>query len=178
MCLDIAVAVHALVAQALYGGFLVGVHAPVEHVRQGAEIMYYGGGLAELLPAAAPVTTWRPERPSPGGPAGHRGSAPVPPSSARGTRRSGRALPGRVLPGRAVPHHPAPSVSDMPFSRAMPQWTGAAQHAGGLGQASREFPVNKPPECFPEGRRPRPGRLLPRSFGPSAPPPRCHRSPR
>ncbi|WP_367652226.1 cytochrome c oxidase assembly protein [Streptomyces sp. LB8] len=174
--LGVAVAVHALVAQALYGGFLVGVHAPVEHLRQGAEIMYYGSDLAELLLAAALVTTWRPGRPSPGDPAGRRGFAPVPPSSVRGGRRSGRAAFGRA------PHHPAPSVPDVPLPQAMPQWTGAAQHAGGPGRVRREFPVNKPPECLPEGRRPRPERLLSRSFGPSGPPdpppPGCHRSPR
>ncbi|MET9776980.1 cytochrome c oxidase assembly protein [Streptomyces sp. NPDC006367] len=60
--LGIAVAAHALIAQAMYGGFLPGVHAPADQVRQGAEIMYYGGDIAELLLAAALVTTWRPER--------------------------------------------------------------------------------------------------------------------
>ncbi|MEU7057018.1 cytochrome c oxidase assembly protein [Streptomyces sp. NPDC046197] len=60
--LGAAVAVHALVAQAMYGGFLVDLHVPVDQVQQGAEIMYYGGDIAELLLAAALVTTWRPER--------------------------------------------------------------------------------------------------------------------
>ncbi|MET8246352.1 cytochrome c oxidase assembly protein [Streptomyces sp. NPDC005202] len=60
--LGIAVAVHALVAQAMYGGFFVDIHAPVGQVQQGAEIMYYGGDVAELLLAAALVATWRPER--------------------------------------------------------------------------------------------------------------------
>ncbi|MGW7265152.1 cytochrome c oxidase assembly protein [Streptomyces sp. NPDC054842] len=60
--LGAAVAVHALVAQAMYGGFFVDIHAPVGQVRQGAEIMYYGGDIAELLLAAALVATWRPER--------------------------------------------------------------------------------------------------------------------
>jgi putative membrane protein len=60
--LGAAVAVHALVAQAMYGGFFVDVHAQVGQVRQGAEIMYYAGDLAELLLAAALVATWRPER--------------------------------------------------------------------------------------------------------------------
>ena len=70
--LGIAVAAHALVAQAMYGGFFVDVHAPISQVQQGAEIMYYGGDIAELLLAAALVATWRPERetesvPSPDG---------------------------------------------------------------------------------------------------------------
>ncbi|MFF9458465.1 cytochrome c oxidase assembly protein [Streptomyces flaveolus] len=60
--LGVAIAAHALIAQAMYGGFFVGVHAPVDELRQGAEIMYYGGDIAELLLAAALVSTWRPER--------------------------------------------------------------------------------------------------------------------
>ncbi|MFJ8545272.1 cytochrome c oxidase assembly protein [Streptomyces sp. NPDC093586] len=60
--LGIAIAAHALIAQAMYGGFFVHIHAPVDQVRQGAEIMYYGGDIAELLLAAALVSTWRPER--------------------------------------------------------------------------------------------------------------------
>jgi putative membrane protein len=60
--LGIAVAVHALVAQAMYGGFLIDIRAPIGQVQQGAEIMYYGGDIAELLLAAALVATWRPER--------------------------------------------------------------------------------------------------------------------
>ncbi|MEW1613437.1 MULTISPECIES: cytochrome c oxidase assembly protein [unclassified Streptomyces] len=60
--LGVAVAAHATVSQLLYGGFLVDVHAPIPQVRGGAEIMYYGGDIAELLLAAALVTTWRPVR--------------------------------------------------------------------------------------------------------------------
>ncbi|MFF3915904.1 cytochrome c oxidase assembly protein [Streptomyces sp. NPDC001852] len=60
--LGIAIAVHALIAQAMYGGFLIDVHAPIDQVQQGAEIMYYGGDIAELLLAGALVATWRPER--------------------------------------------------------------------------------------------------------------------
>lgn len=61
-CLGVAIAAHALIAQALYGGFFTDVHVPVDQVRHGAEIMYYGGDIAELLLAAALVSTWRPER--------------------------------------------------------------------------------------------------------------------
>ncbi|WP_327045779.1 cytochrome c oxidase assembly protein [Microbispora sp. NBC_01189] len=58
--LGCAVAVHAVVAQLMYGGFWVDVRAPIAEVRGGAEIMYYGGDIAELLLAAALVATWRP----------------------------------------------------------------------------------------------------------------------
>jgi len=57
--LGCAIAVHAVVAQLLYGGFWTDVHAPVAELRAGAEIMYYFGDIAELLLAAALVTTWR-----------------------------------------------------------------------------------------------------------------------
>lgn len=60
--LGCAIAVHAVVAQLMYGGFRVHVHAPVPEVRGGAEIMYYGGDIAELLLAVALVSTWRPDR--------------------------------------------------------------------------------------------------------------------
>ncbi|MEV0977658.1 cytochrome c oxidase assembly protein [Streptomyces sp. NPDC049915] len=87
VCLGIAIAAHALIAQAMYGGFFVDIHAPIDQVQQGAEIMYYGGDIAELLLAAALVATWRPERRTPratrwaeggiGGPAGTVGPSPV-----------------------------------------------------------------------------------------------------
>ncbi|MEU1464074.1 cytochrome c oxidase assembly protein [Streptomyces sp. NPDC005727] len=60
--LGVAIAAHALIAQAMYGGFFVDIRAPVEQVRQGAEIMYYGGDIAELVLAGALMATWRPER--------------------------------------------------------------------------------------------------------------------
>ena len=60
--LGVAIAAHAVIAQLMYGGFLIDVHAPIAQVRGGAEIMYYGGDIAELLLAAALVTTWRPTR--------------------------------------------------------------------------------------------------------------------
>lgn len=84
VCLGWAIAVHAVAAQLMYGGFGVGVRAPAAQVRGGAEVMYYGGDVAELLLAAALVTTWRPA---------HR---------TLGTRRPGRSG-GRVrLGGRRV----------------------------------------------------------------------------
>ncbi|MGW2856716.1 hypothetical protein ACWDAZ_33795, partial [Streptomyces sp. NPDC001215] len=60
--LGCAVALHAAIAQLMYGGIWVDIHAPIPEVQGGAEIMYYGGDIAELLLAAALVTTWRPER--------------------------------------------------------------------------------------------------------------------
>ncbi|MGW2491474.1 cytochrome c oxidase assembly protein [Streptomyces sp. NPDC001606] len=62
VCLGCAIAVHAVVAQLMYGGFWVDIRAPIPEVQGGAEIMYYGGDIAELLLAAALVATWRPER--------------------------------------------------------------------------------------------------------------------
>jgi putative membrane protein len=62
VCLGCAIAMHAVVAQLMYGGFWVDVRAPIPQVQGGAEIMYYGGDIAELLLAAALVTTWRPEQ--------------------------------------------------------------------------------------------------------------------
>ncbi|MFI5520732.1 cytochrome c oxidase assembly protein [Streptomyces platensis] len=60
VCLGVAIAAHAVLSQLMYGGFLVDIDAPVEQVQGAAEIMYYGGDIAELLLAAALVSTWRP----------------------------------------------------------------------------------------------------------------------
>ncbi|WP_330336800.1 cytochrome c oxidase assembly protein [Streptomyces sp. NBC_00557] len=60
VCLGVAIAAHAVIAQLMYGGFWVDIHVPVDQVQAGAEIMYYGGDIAELLLAAALVATWRP----------------------------------------------------------------------------------------------------------------------
>ncbi|WP_078853153.1 cytochrome c oxidase assembly protein [Streptomyces sp. NRRL S-1824] len=60
--LGAAIATHATISQLMYGGFLIDMHAPISQVRGGAEIMYYGGDIAELLLAAALVATWRPSR--------------------------------------------------------------------------------------------------------------------
>ncbi|MFH9084939.1 cytochrome c oxidase assembly protein [Streptomyces sp. NPDC017673] len=62
VCLGCAIAVHASVAQLMYAGFRVAVDAPVTQVQGAAELMYYGGDIAELLLAAALVATWRPAR--------------------------------------------------------------------------------------------------------------------
>ncbi|WP_423247519.1 cytochrome c oxidase assembly protein [Streptomyces decoyicus] len=60
--LSMAVVAHAVVAQAMYGGFFVDIHAPISQVQGGAMIMYYGGDIAELMLAVALVATWRPVR--------------------------------------------------------------------------------------------------------------------
>ncbi|MEU6095011.1 cytochrome c oxidase assembly protein [Streptomyces sp. NPDC047079] len=60
--LGCAIAAHAVISQLMYGGFWVDIHAPIPEVQGGAEIMYYGGDIAELLLAAALVATWRPDR--------------------------------------------------------------------------------------------------------------------
>lgn len=74
----LAVAVHATLAQLMYGGFLVSVHAPIPQVRGAAQLMYYGGDIAELLLAAALVATWRPARRRPGARAPGQGAGKVP----------------------------------------------------------------------------------------------------
>ncbi|RCG23115.1 cytochrome c oxidase assembly protein [Streptomyces diacarni] len=60
--LGVAIAGHAVLSQLMYGGFLIDIPAPVGQVRGGAELMYYGGDIAELLLAGAVVATWRPRR--------------------------------------------------------------------------------------------------------------------
>ncbi|MFF8832497.1 cytochrome c oxidase assembly protein [Streptomyces sp. NPDC015131] len=66
VCLGVAIAAHAVISQLMYGGFWVRVPAPAAQVQGAAELMYYGGDIAELLLAAALITTWRPApRPHP-----------------------------------------------------------------------------------------------------------------
>ncbi|MFJ1969583.1 cytochrome c oxidase assembly protein [Streptomyces sp. NPDC087903] len=62
ICLGCAIALHSVVSQLMYGGFGTDIHVPVDEVQGGAQIMYYGGDIAELLLAAALVATWRPGR--------------------------------------------------------------------------------------------------------------------
>src|SRR5690606_9633082 len=57
--LGIAIFAHAAVAQLLYAGLLA-VPASPQELRGGAELMYYGGDLAELALAFALVRNWRP----------------------------------------------------------------------------------------------------------------------
>ena len=75
--LGVAIAAHAVISQLIYAGFRVHIHAPVDQVQGGAEIMYYGGDLAELLLAAALVATWRPGPRRVTSRGGWRGAVPV-----------------------------------------------------------------------------------------------------
>ncbi|MFF6877406.1 cytochrome c oxidase assembly protein [Streptomyces sp. NPDC012474] len=75
--LGVAIAAHAVISQVMYGGFWVDIHAPVDQVQGGAEVMYYGGDLAELLLAAALVATWRPEPRCATGRGARRGVVPA-----------------------------------------------------------------------------------------------------
>lgn len=60
--LGVAIAVHAILSQLLYAGLFVTVPVPPLQRRGGAELMYYGGDMAELLLAFALVSSWRPRR--------------------------------------------------------------------------------------------------------------------
>ncbi|MEV4351300.1 cytochrome c oxidase assembly protein [Actinoplanes sp. NPDC049596] len=71
--LGVAIAFHAVLSQLIYAG-LVDLPVPAADRRAGAELMYYGGDIAELLLAAALVATWRPRR----APAGRLGRAVAP----------------------------------------------------------------------------------------------------
>ena len=62
--LGVAIAVHATLAQLLYAGWHVAADIPTYQLRGAAELMYYGGDLAELAVAFALVSTWRPRRTS------------------------------------------------------------------------------------------------------------------
>jgi len=64
--LGVAIAGHAVLAQLLYAGALTQVPVPADDRQAGADLMYYGGDIAELLLAFAMVSTWRPrQRPGP-----------------------------------------------------------------------------------------------------------------
>ena len=60
--LGAAIVFHSVLAQMLYAGVFVAVPTPAAQLQHGAELMYYGGDIAEMLLAFALVTTWRPAR--------------------------------------------------------------------------------------------------------------------
>ncbi|TYB57064.1 cytochrome c oxidase assembly protein [Nonomuraea sp. PA05] len=60
--LGVAIAVHAGLSQLMYAGVAVDLPVPEDQRRGAAEIMYYGGDLAELLLALALVLGWKPAR--------------------------------------------------------------------------------------------------------------------
>ncbi|GAA4223988.1 putative membrane protein [Streptosporangium album] len=62
LVMGVAVAVHATLSQLMYAGLLVDVPVPPDQLRGAAEIMYYGGDIAELLLAFALVSAWHPLR--------------------------------------------------------------------------------------------------------------------
>ncbi|GAA0958271.1 cytochrome c oxidase assembly protein [Actinocorallia libanotica] len=90
--LGAAIAAHSVISQLMYGGYFLHVHAPIAQIRGGAEIMYYGGDIAELLLAAALVATWRP--------APRRTTAPTPPMSALSLVRRSSATAARSSASR------------------------------------------------------------------------------
>jgi putative membrane protein len=57
--LGVAVVIHSIMAQMLYAGLFVAIPAPADQLRRGAELMYYGGDITEMLLAFAMVSTWR-----------------------------------------------------------------------------------------------------------------------
>jgi putative membrane protein len=60
--LGIAVVVHSVLSQLLYAEMFVTVPAAAAQLQRGAELMYYGGDISEMLLAFALVTTWHPAR--------------------------------------------------------------------------------------------------------------------
>lgn len=102
--LAVAITGHAVLSQLLYAGAFVDVPVPADQRRGGAELMYYGGDIAELLLALALVTTWRPQRRP-------RQVAPLPARAARsissalqraGSRPAGETLRAALPPPKAL----------------------------------------------------------------------------
>lgn len=60
LVLGTAVVIHSVLAQMLYAGWHVAVPASGLQLQHAAELMYYGGDIAEMLLAFAMVSSWRP----------------------------------------------------------------------------------------------------------------------
>ena len=60
--LGVAVVMHSVLSQMLYAGLFVSIPAAANQLQRGAELMYYGGDISEMLLAFALVTTWHPVR--------------------------------------------------------------------------------------------------------------------
>jgi len=60
--LGVAITVHATLSQLLYAGLFVSLPVSSQELRGGAELMYYGGDIAELLLAFALVSARKPRR--------------------------------------------------------------------------------------------------------------------
>jgi putative membrane protein len=65
--LGIAIVAHAVLSQLLYAG-VIAVPVPDAQRRGAAELMYYGGDIAELLLAMALLASWHPRPARPAGP--------------------------------------------------------------------------------------------------------------
>jgi putative membrane protein len=63
--LGVAVVMHSVLSQMLYAGLFVSIPAAANELQRGAELMYYGGDVSEMLLAFALVTTWHPVRKRP-----------------------------------------------------------------------------------------------------------------
>ncbi|RJL32409.1 cytochrome c oxidase assembly protein [Bailinhaonella thermotolerans] len=80
--LGVAITAHAVLAQLMYAGLLRHLAVPPDQLRGGAELMYYGGDIAELLLAFALVSTWRRRR-SPSAPSASSSPPSSPPLATR-----------------------------------------------------------------------------------------------
>jgi len=60
--LGVAVVLHSVLSQMLYAGLFVSISVAANQLQRGAELMYYGGDISEMLLAFALVTTWHPVR--------------------------------------------------------------------------------------------------------------------
>ncbi|WP_068923544.1 cytochrome c oxidase assembly protein [Planobispora rosea] len=90
--LGVAVAGHAVLSQLMYAGIVFIPGVPDAQRRGGAELMYYGGDIAELLLALALLVTWRP---APGrSPHGAPGEPAAGPRLTRRWRRRAGSAPG------------------------------------------------------------------------------------
>lgn len=58
--LGVAVIAHSVLSQMLYAGLFVTIPVSAQELQRGAELMYYGGDISEMLLAFALVTTWHP----------------------------------------------------------------------------------------------------------------------
>ncbi len=63
--LGIAIVIHSVISQLLYAGWHVQVPAAAMQLQRGAELMYYGGDIAEMLLAFALVSSWQPRHHTP-----------------------------------------------------------------------------------------------------------------
>ena len=60
VALGFGVFAHSVLAQSLYSGLFIALPIPSDQLTAGAELMYFGGDITEMLLAFALVSTWRP----------------------------------------------------------------------------------------------------------------------